>query len=298
MLVAGRGSISVRSRCLRSSSICCSSLVRSSVLVSHIGGSACGDGSARHGNRRSHCRFSIHRTARHAGDRQRCPGHTDDGFRITDESHLRDRQKNHSDSQHCGKQKRSHKWLLPNVLRYEKSEIRISKSETSKGQGSGVEGKFLVPRHSSLDTSSNSFRLRHSLGQAKELDFLGPFRWHENKLFIRHLRSQVPTSNDYRKLWLAFDLFRRQNKFARQRLVAVFNPHLPVNIRPAKREMSRLRTRNDAGADHKPGRGRLQHLFGGVLVEQVRTGRDHVELLPGEVERLVQGRRRRGGGVY
>ena len=74
LLGGGRGRSSVRSRCLRSSSIGGSGLGRSSVLVSHIRGSSVCSRSARHGNRRGHCGFSIHRTASHTCERQRCHG--------------------------------------------------------------------------------------------------------------------------------------------------------------------------------------------------------------------------------
>ena len=62
--------------------------------------------------------------------------------------------------------------------------------------------------------------------------------------------------------------------------------------------MSALHPRNNARADHKPGRRFLQHLLSSVLIEEFGSGRDYVELLPGEIERLVNGRRRRRGGVY
>src|SRR6266536_4440622 len=68
-------------------------------------------------------------------------------------------------------------------------------------------------------------------------------------------------------------------------------------FRSAKREVGALHTPNHARADHEPGRGLLQHPLSGVLVQQFCSGRDYVELFPGEVERLIKRRWRSRGGV-
>src|SRR5262249_13745632 len=120
------------------------------------------------------------------------------------------------------------------------------------------------------ETSLFRLRLRRSSGgQAEELDFLGALGRRENELLIRYLRRQVPTSDNYCKFRLPFNLLRSENEFERQRLVPILDPDLPVNVRCAKREVSCLHARNNARTDHKSGRGRLQHFVSSIFVQQV-----------------------------
>src|SRR5262245_1354504 len=119
-------------------------------------------------------------------------------------------------------------------------------------------------------------RLRRSVGQVKKLDLLGALGGRKNELLIRQLRRQVPTSYYYRKVRFPFNLFRGENEFARQRLVSVLDPDLPVNVGCAKREMSCLGSCNNAGADHRSGGGGLEHLVSGICVQQICAGRDYI----------------------
>src|SRR5262250_2425696 len=156
----------------------------------------------------------------------------------------------------------------PSVIRY-CFEFRISCFEIYKDKFSSPNFAVFAPLR---ETSLFRLRLRRSSGgQAEKLDFLGALGRRENKLLIRNLRRQVPAPDNYRELRLALNLFRGENEFERQRLVPVLDPDLPVNVRCAKREMSGFYARNDARANNKPGRGSLQHLVSGILVEQIRA---------------------------
>src|SRR5262245_18971063 len=137
------------------------------------------------------------------------------------------------------------------------------------------------------------FRLRPSRSQMQKLNFRRSYRRHENKLFLCQLRRQIPAPHYHHKLWFPGDLLRADNEFTRQRFVPVLDPDLPVDLRAAKREMRRFDPANNARADHEAGRGLLQQQFSAVLVQKVCGGRDHIELLPGEVEHLFK-RRWRG----
>src|SRR4029077_15924612 len=69
-------------------------------------------------------------------------------------------------------------------------------------------------------------------GQLEKLDLLSSLGWHESKILVRQLRRYIPAPNQYGKLRLPFNLFRRENEFPRQRLVPPPRSHVAAHLRP------------------------------------------------------------------
>src|SRR5580765_8043657 len=102
--------------------------------------------------------------------------------------------------------------------------------------GSFFKSLRLDTRHSKTkDPSLNLFRFCRFGGEPEKFDLLSAFRRLKIEFLIGELRRYVPVSHDHREFWLSAHLLRGDNELARQRLVAVVDPDLPVDFPCAKR---------------------------------------------------------------
>src|SRR6266850_3613993 len=90
------------------------------------------------------------------------------------------------------------------------------------------------------DPSLNLFRLRRFDAQLEKLDFLSALGWREIEFLIAQLRRYVPVPNQHGELRFSAHLLRAENELARQRLIPILDPDLPVEFPCAKRQMGGL----------------------------------------------------------